>query len=43
MFYNYTYHPDEIISNGFDDIIFSCPELNINEEKIINKSLIIKK
>ena len=39
MFYNYTYHPDEIISNGFDDIIFSWPELNINEEKIINKSL----
>ncbi len=39
MFYNYTYHPDEIISNGFDDITYSCPELNINEEKIINKSL----
>ena len=39
MFYNYTFHPDEIISNGFDDITFSCPELNINEEKIIKKSL----
>ena len=42
IFYSYTYHPEEINSNNFDDITFSSPQLNINEEKIINKSKIIK-